>query len=56
MNWQQIAEELWGDRWKSILARTAGITKRTVQRWNAGENRTPEDVLEKIRKTYEIWK
>lgn len=55
-NWQQQCKEVWGDRWKSILARTAGVTKRTVQRWNSGEFKMKQPVLDKISATYEIWK
>jgi hypothetical protein len=56
MNWQQQAIELWGERWKSTLALTAGITKRTVQRWCAGVNEPPAALLERLKQTYEIWK
>lgn len=54
MNWKQQAYALWGERWKSTLALTAGITKRTVQRWNAGAEPSKE-VLQKLQKTYNIW-
>lgn len=55
MNWKQQCIELWGERWKSTLALTAGVTKRTVQRWNAGENQIPSHVVSKIEETFKIW-
>jgi ribosome-binding protein aMBF1 (putative translation factor) len=56
MRWQDQAQALWKDRWKSTLALTAGRDKRTIQRWNSGENRPHPEVLEKLNKTYEVWK
>lgn len=55
-NWQDQAIALWGGRWKSTLALTAGITKRTVQRWCAGVNEPPAKILKKLNATYIIWK
>ena len=55
-NWREQAHALWGDRWKSTLALTAGVTKRTVQRWNTGHNRPNPEVLEKLHETHKIWK
>ena len=54
-NWQKQAQELWGFRWKAVLASTAGITKRTVQRWNSGENKPNPDVISRLDATYKIW-
>lgn len=55
MEWKQQCFELWGERWKSTLALTAGVTKRTVQRWNSGENRIPLETVTNIEKTFNIW-
>lgn len=55
MNWQQQCIELWGDRWKSTLARTAGVTKRSVQRWCSGEHKIKQTIVDKINETYGIW-
>lgn len=56
MNWQEQCIELWGDRWKSTLARTVGNTKRAVQYWNSGERNIPQTVVDKINDTYKIWR
>ena len=41
MNWVKQCEELWGERWKSTLALTAGVKKRQVFRWFAGDTKLP---------------
>lgn len=56
MNWKAMCIELWGERWKSTLARTVGCTKRAVQYWSSGERNIPNDVVAKISRTYDIWK
>ena len=56
MNWKEQAESLWGYKWKSTFALTAGKTKRTVQRWNSGENKPDTVILDKLEKTHKIWK
>lgn len=56
MNWQQQSEELWGVHWKRTLALTAGVTKRTVQRWATGQVKIKPDVVERISETYKIWR
>jgi hypothetical protein len=55
MNWINQCEELWGERWKSTLALTAGVTKRNVFRWFSGEYKIPPRVEQGIQKTWEIW-
>jgi hypothetical protein len=55
MNWQEQCIELWGERWKSTLALTAGVAKRTVQRWNSGESEIKQGVKDKIAITYKTW-
>ena len=54
--WQQQAFDLWQGRWKSTLARTAGTTKRTVQRWVSGESLPHPEVLRKLDETWRVWK
>lgn len=56
MNWQDQAKELWGEHWKRTLALTAGVTKRTAQRWATGEITIKPSVINKINATYEIWR
>lgn len=55
MNWIKQCEELWGERWKSTLALTAGVKKRQVFRWFAGDTKLPVRVEQGIEKTHEIW-
>jgi len=55
MNWINQCEELWGERWKSTLALTAGVKKRQVFRWFSGETKLPIRVADGIKKTWEIW-
>lgn len=55
MNWINQCEELWGEKWKSTLALTAGVTKRNVFRWYAGEYNIPLRVEQGIQKTWDIW-
>lgn len=37
MRWQDKAADIWGERWRSVLALTLGINKRTVQRWDKAD-------------------
>jgi len=55
MNWINQCEELWGEKWKSTLALTAGVTKRNVFRWFSGEYKIPLRVEQGIQKTWQIW-
>lgn len=55
MNWINQCDELWGERWKSTLALTAGVTKRNVFRWFSGEYKIPSRVEQGIQKTWQIW-
>lgn len=55
MNWQEQAKAIWGEHWKLPLSRIAGVTKRTVQRWNAGHTQIPAAIIKKIDATYRIW-
>jgi hypothetical protein len=56
MNWINQCEELWGEKWKSTLALTANVPKRTVFRWYSGEFGIPQGVVEGIEQTWEIWR
>lgn len=56
MDWKHQCALLWGDRWKSILARTVGVTKRSVQYWCSGQHEIKQEVIDKIDATYRIWK
>lgn len=56
MNWKEQSIILWGDRWKSTLALTVGVTKRTVQRWNGGHSPISQDIIDKINQTFTVWR
>jgi hypothetical protein len=56
MNWINQCEDLWGERWKSTLALTAGVKKRQVFRWYGQQQKIPPKVVEGINKTWEAWK
>lgn len=55
---EQQAYELWGERWKSVLASMEGVNKRTVQRWasDAAPQVMPTHVQSKIDITYRLWR
>lgn len=53
--WQDQAVALWGEKWKSTLALTAGISKRTVQRWASNECRPHPEVIRRLNETYKLW-
>lgn len=48
--------QLFGEHHKSVLAHLVGTNKRTVQRWLNGSQEMPDDVADKLGRTYEIWK
>lgn len=52
----QQCKDLWGERWKSTLALTAGVKKRQVFRWYGSQQQIPSRVVEAIRITWEAWK
>jgi hypothetical protein len=56
MNWQEQCMELWDDRWKSTLARTVGVSKRSVQYWCSGQHEIKPSIIAKINETYNIWR
>lgn len=56
MTWQEQAESLWGYKWKSTLAETAQVKKRTVQRWNSGVNEIPKHIRYKLEETFVKWR
>ena len=39
---------LYGDRWRSALARELGVDLRTVQRWVAGDSPVPDRVRDRV--------
>jgi hypothetical protein len=39
---------LYGEQWRSELARALGVTDRTVRRWTRDEYSIPDDVRERL--------
>ena len=56
MNWQEKAQELFGGAWISTLARLVGVNRRTMQRWASGQNETPQNVIDDVEATHQIWR
>ena len=56
MNWQEQAREMLGYHWIVTLAHMADVSKRTVQRWNSGDMQIPDEIVENIYDTYNIWR
>ena len=56
MNWQEQARKMLGYHWIVTLAHMADVSKRTVQRWNSGDVQIPDEVVEDIYDTYNIWR
>lgn len=48
MGWQEAARRLWGDDWIAPLAEVAGINRRTVERWKAGDGAPREIIADTI--------
>lgn len=48
MDWQEAARRLWGDEWITPLAEVAGVNKRTVERWKAGDGAPPSAITETV--------
>lgn len=42
---RELGTALYGAQWQSPMAKALGINLRTVQRWAAGQNRSPDAVL-----------
>ena len=56
MTWQDKAKAMFGCHYRLIVARLAGVNKRTVERWDKGEYPMRQDFIDKINATYEIWR
>jgi hypothetical protein len=56
MNWIDKCEALYGETWKAQLSKMAGLNPRTVRRWASGEIAIRQIHLDKINKTYDIWR
>ena len=41
---REIGEALYGPLWQSEMARQRGVSVRTVQRWDAGDNAIPDGI------------
>jgi hypothetical protein len=41
----EAGEALYGPRWQSELARSLGVSDRTVRRWATGQNAVPSGVM-----------
>jgi predicted transcriptional regulator len=54
-NWQEQAKEMLGYHWIVTLAHMADVSKRTVQRWNAGDMQIPIEIESRIDTTYKLW-
>lgn len=57
MTWQEKCYDLWGDQWKSVLAKMYLVNRRLVQKWASDYHaiECPQEVQDKINKTHEIW-
>ena len=44
-----IGRALYGSYWKTDMAKELGVSFRTVSRWAAGENKMPNEKMEKLR-------
>lgn len=53
-NWQ-IQALMFGEHHKGVLAELAGVNKRTVQRWFNGSLVPPQQIIDKLDKTAQIW-
>jgi ribosome-binding protein aMBF1 (putative translation factor) len=56
MTWQDKCYKLWGETWKAQLSKMAGLNPRTVRRYAAGEAKIRQELVDKINKTYNIWR
>ena len=56
MTWQDKAFEIFGLHWIATIAHLADVDKRNASRWASGERPVPQEIMDKIEKTYEIWK
>ena len=56
MNWQDKCEALYGETWKAQLSKMAGLNPRTVRRYAADEAKIRPELIDKINKTYNIWR
>lgn len=55
-NWKEKSEDMFGYHWKQCLADLTQVHKRSVQRWISGEFQLPDELKDKINKTYDIWR
>lgn len=46
---EQIGQALYGQQWKSDLARDLDVADRTVRRWLAGDSAVPQGALNELR-------
>lgn len=46
---QAIGQALYGQQWKSDLARDLDVADRTVRRWLAGESAVPPGAMKELR-------
>ena len=56
MNWIDKCEALYGETWKAQLSKMAGLNPRTVRRYAADEAKIRPELVDKINKTYNIWR
>jgi len=56
MTWQDKAKILFGYHWKATIAKLAGVSQRTITRWDKGLFPARQSVIDAIDKTYETWR
>ena len=56
MAWQDKAYELFGEYPALALSRLVGCSKKAAREWINGKRNTPQNVIDDLEKTYEIWR
>jgi len=47
-DWKRACEQLWGEDWIAPLADVLGVSRRTIERWKAGQMRIPSSIAEDL--------
>lgn len=50
----EIGKAIYGQNWKSPMAKDLGVKYRTVLRWVAGEFAIPEDIQDRLKKALKL--
>ena len=56
LDWKLKLQSLYGETWKAQLAKMASLNPRTVRRYSSGEAKIRPELVDKINKTYNIWR